>query len=130
MPFELGRSLLALAGVERRLRRRREAREALARAEDCFGGLGARTWLRRVDAERARISGRAPRSGSLTPGEQQIVALVVEGKSNEEDRGRALLFAQHGRIPPPFGLPTLGVRSPRRADRPHAEGRRIRRPVT
>ncbi len=78
---------------------------------DASEGLGARTWLCRVDAERARISGRAPRSGPLTPGEQQIVALVVEGRSNDEIA--AALFCSRSTVESHLRAVyrTLGVRS-------------------
>jgi DNA-binding CsgD family transcriptional regulator len=85
MPLELGRSLLALGGVQRRARRKRTARRTLGQALDIFEGLGARLWAERARRELARIGGRSapPREG-LSGTEAEIVELVVAGRSNKE----------------------------------------------
>jgi DNA-binding CsgD family transcriptional regulator len=84
LPFELGRTLLALGSVERRARRRRDARETLQRALAVFDDLGAALWAGNARAELGRIGGRAPSPGGLTPTEQRVVELVTHGKSNKE----------------------------------------------
>jgi DNA-binding CsgD family transcriptional regulator len=84
LPFELGRTLLALGGTQRRARRRRDARVTLQRALAVFEELGARQWAERAQAELGRIGGRAPSPDGLTPTEQRVAALVSEGKSNKE----------------------------------------------
>jgi DNA-binding CsgD family transcriptional regulator len=83
-PLELGRSLLALGTVQRRLRHRQAARETLSRARDVFDQLGAPIWAERVRAELGRIGGRAPSAGELTPTESRVAELVAEGRSNKE----------------------------------------------
>jgi DNA-binding CsgD family transcriptional regulator len=84
MPFELGRTVLALGSALRRARRRREARETLERALAVFEELGAAAFVTRTRTEISRIGGRAPSPSGLTPTEEQVAALVAEGKSNKE----------------------------------------------
>jgi DNA-binding CsgD family transcriptional regulator len=84
MPLELGRSLLALGGVQRRARRKQAARRTLGQALDIFERLGGRLWAERARRELARIGGRSvPREG-LSGTEAEIVELVVAGRSNKE----------------------------------------------
>ena len=84
MPFEQARTLLALGSVRRRARQRRLARESLQRAQTIFEELGAALWARKAGAELARIGGRAPHPGGLTPAELRIAELVGQGRSNKE----------------------------------------------
>ena len=84
MPLEEARTLLALGSAQRRAQRKREARETLGRALAAFERLGAHAWTERVRAETRRIGGRPPADGGLTPSEQQIAALVAEGRTNRE----------------------------------------------
>jgi DNA-binding CsgD family transcriptional regulator len=83
-PFELGRTLLVRGTIERRDRRKRSARESLERALEIFSELGADLWIDRARGELTRIGGRAASSVSLTPTEERIVRLVVEGATNQE----------------------------------------------
>jgi DNA-binding CsgD family transcriptional regulator len=90
LPLDRGRTLLALGSAQRRAKRRREARATLERAVDLFDEIGAALWAERARAELRRISGRAPTAGALTPAEERVAALVVEGRTNSEVA--ALLF--------------------------------------
>jgi len=83
-PFEHGRTLLALGSTLRRLRRMKNAREALHSALAIFQELGAPLWAEKARAELARIGGRAPTGDELTPTERRIAELVAEGKTNKE----------------------------------------------
>jgi DNA-binding CsgD family transcriptional regulator len=83
-PFETARSWLVLGQIDRRSKRRRVARERLLRARDAFAELGARLWVRRAEEEIARIGGRSPTRGELTPTERRIAELVAGGKTNKE----------------------------------------------
>jgi class 3 adenylate cyclase/DNA-binding CsgD family transcriptional regulator len=83
-PFERGRTLMQYGIALRRARRRREARERLQEALAIFEELGARVFAERAREELARIGGRAPSDGALTPAETQIAALVAQGKSNKQ----------------------------------------------
>ena len=87
-PLERGRTLLALGSTLRRLKRRREAREALTSALEIFDGLGAPLWAEKAASELARIPGRTNATGDLTVTERQVAALVAEGLSNKEVAAR------------------------------------------
>ena len=83
LPLDRGRTLLALGAAQRRLKRRREARETLEQALGIFERIGAALWAERARAELKRISGRAATPGALTPAEERVAALVAEGKTNK-----------------------------------------------
>jgi ATP/maltotriose-dependent transcriptional regulator MalT len=83
-PFERARTMLALGLVRRRARQRRASREALDEAASVFEELATPLWLEKARAELARIGGRAPSRGELTPNELRIAMLVREGKTNKE----------------------------------------------
>lgn len=84
LPFELGRTLFVSGTVERRAKRKKEARETLSRGLEVFEALGAAVWADRTRAELARIGGRAPSSLALTPSEERVAALVASGSTNRE----------------------------------------------
>jgi DNA-binding NarL/FixJ family response regulator len=83
-PFERARTLLVQGAIQRRANRRRAARAALENALAEFSRLGAAIWAERARDELARIGGRAPSSGELTPSERRVAELVVEGRTNRE----------------------------------------------
>jgi DNA-binding CsgD family transcriptional regulator len=84
LPLDRGRTLLALGAAQRRAKRRREARATLDEALAVFEEMGATRWAERARAELKRISGRAATPGALTPAEERVAGLVVEGKTNRE----------------------------------------------
>jgi DNA-binding CsgD family transcriptional regulator len=84
LPFELGRTLLVRGAVQRRDKRKREARDTLTKALEVFDGLGAALWSERTRAELARIGGRAASSLTLTPSEARVAELVAAGGTNRE----------------------------------------------
>jgi DNA-binding CsgD family transcriptional regulator len=84
IPFERARTLLALGSTRRRAKMKRPAREALEQAVAIFEQLGATPWAEKARAELARVGGRAPGSGTLTPTEGRVAELVAEGRSNKE----------------------------------------------
>src|SRR5262249_59691342 len=84
VPFERARTLLVLGSVQRRARRRREARETLGHALELFEGLGAPAFAERARAELGSIGGRPGAAGELTPAERRIAALVAGGRTNKE----------------------------------------------
>jgi DNA-binding CsgD family transcriptional regulator len=84
LPFELGRTLLVRGSVQRRDKRKREARDTLTNALEVFDGLGAALWSERTRAELARIGGRAASSLTLTPTEARVAELVAAGGTNRE----------------------------------------------
>ena len=66
------------SGVEAREATLEEARALF------FRSLGAAAWERRAVEELARIGGRAPATGELTPVERRVVELVAAGSTNRE----------------------------------------------
>ena len=84
MPFEQARTLLVLGATRRRAKMKRAAREALEGSLATFDELGARLWAERARAELARIGGRRPPTGDLTPTERRIAELVAEGRTDKE----------------------------------------------
>ena len=120
--LEKGRALLGLGSARRRLKERRAGREALESARSSFQQIGARLWVERAEAELARIGGRAPSTGALTPVEQRVVELVASGKSNKEAAAALFLSTRtvEGHLSRAYGK--LGVRSrvelARRLDEP------------
>jgi DNA-binding CsgD family transcriptional regulator len=82
--FEHARTLLVLGGVQRRLRKKRAARDTLNAAAVIFNGLGADRWERKALAATARIGGRAPGPADLTLTERQAAGLAARGHTNRE----------------------------------------------
>jgi DNA-binding CsgD family transcriptional regulator len=83
-PLEVARTLLAKGQIERRTKQKAAARRTLQQALEIFENLGAHLWAARARPELARIGGRAPAGGGLTPTEGRIAELVAEGKTNKE----------------------------------------------
>lgn len=82
MPLERARTLLAQGRLQRRLKRKRQARLALDEARELFARQGAATWVARVDDELGRVAvRRAPAELSAT--ELRIAQLAADGLSNQ-----------------------------------------------
>jgi DNA-binding NarL/FixJ family response regulator len=82
MPFELARTLLIRGRLQRRLKRKRDARLSLDEARELFARVGAEGWLARVDEELDRVAvRRAPEGLSAT--ELRIAQLAADGLSNQ-----------------------------------------------
>jgi DNA-binding CsgD family transcriptional regulator len=84
MPFEQARTLLALGVTRRRAKMKHAAREALEESLAAFEELGAPQWAGKARAELARIGGRRPSAGGLTPTERRIAELVAMGRTDKE----------------------------------------------
>jgi DNA-binding NarL/FixJ family response regulator len=83
VPFERARTLLVYGQVQRRLKRKRQARAALEEALAIFARLGAEAWSRRAQAELARVAVRsAPADLSAT--ELKAAQLAAAGLKNRE----------------------------------------------
>ena len=91
-PFERARAMFVLGSVQRRTRRRKDARESLQAAQEIFDGLGARTWSAKAQRLTGRPGGAAKRGGdaNLTPAERRVAQEVAGGATNRE--AAALLF--------------------------------------
>jgi DNA-binding CsgD family transcriptional regulator len=89
LPVERGRTLLAVAKVERRSRHWAAARAALEAAVEVFTEAAARPWRELAVA----ALGSEPGGGgaALTAAEQRLSDLVVQGASNQEAADRLFL---------------------------------------
>ncbi len=94
LPFERARTVLALGVAQRRAKERRAARDTLNAALAEFERFRAAIWAERARAELARIGGRAPSSGELTPVERRIAELVTAGQTNREIAATLFLSAR------------------------------------
>jgi DNA-binding CsgD family transcriptional regulator len=110
-PFERARTLLALGIVLRRGKQKRTARQTLEQAATVFDELGARLWATKTRAELARIGGRPPRTGGLTPTERRVAELVAQGHSNREVAGLLFLSTKTVAAHLTSAYAKLGVRS-------------------
>jgi len=84
VPFERARTLLAYGAMLRGRRQRGRARKLLAEASATFDQLGCSGWAGRAQAELSQLGGRRAQTGTLTPTETRIAALVARGRSNAE----------------------------------------------
>ena len=84
MPFELGRTLLALGETQRRFKQRRAAGASIRAALETFRTLGAPLWATKAEEALARIGARVASPEELTPTEERVAGLVAEGLTNRE----------------------------------------------
>jgi DNA-binding CsgD family transcriptional regulator len=84
VPFERGRTLLALGTLQRRAKQRGAAQASLGAALAGFQALGARLWAEQARSQLAQLGGRPPQDARLTPTETQIAALVAQGRTNRQ----------------------------------------------
>jgi DNA-binding CsgD family transcriptional regulator len=84
--LDRARTLIALAGVERRCRRRAASRAALSEAYDICVAIGATPWADRIrdELDRTGAPARADHSVALTVAEQRVAELVRAGSTNRE----------------------------------------------
>jgi DNA-binding CsgD family transcriptional regulator len=83
-PYERARTLLALGQVQRRVRRKAEARGTLEQALAIFEELGSKLWAREARRELDQLGGRPSQTGALTETEARVAACVAAGRSNAE----------------------------------------------
>lgn len=83
-PLEHARSFLVAGTVLRRIGRRRDAAETLARAQSILSAIGDLPWLARVEEAERRLGGRRGASGALTPTEERVAELAGQGLRNAE----------------------------------------------
>jgi DNA-binding CsgD family transcriptional regulator len=83
-PIVEGQRLIQLGTVERRLRRKANARQTLTAAIALLEPTGADLWAAKARAELDRIGGRATAGEGLSATEQRIVELVSAGRTTRE----------------------------------------------
>jgi DNA-binding CsgD family transcriptional regulator len=83
-PVEHGRSLLALAIVQRRSNQRATARATAKQALDTFAKAQAAAWADQARAELERLDGAAATMNGLTRMETEVAALISAGRTNNE----------------------------------------------
>jgi DNA-binding CsgD family transcriptional regulator len=84
MPIELGRTLLVKGVLERRARRRGDAKKSFEQALEIFEGTGARLWAERARAELDRVGLRRSSGDELTEAERRVAELAATGLTNRE----------------------------------------------
>jgi DNA-binding CsgD family transcriptional regulator len=90
LPFERARAVFDLGQLRRRRREKALARRTLTEALQTFEQLGTPVWAERARAALARIPLRQGATG-LTPTEEKIAWLAVEGLTNREIADRTFL---------------------------------------
>jgi DNA-binding CsgD family transcriptional regulator len=91
IPFESARTRLIQGETLRRMKRRREARDALERARSQFDELGALLWTARADGALARIGGRTASPTELSETERRVADVVALGLTNKETAERLFM---------------------------------------
>jgi DNA-binding NarL/FixJ family response regulator len=84
MPFELARTLLVSGQMQRKAKRKRNARQHLDQALSIFESLPAPTWAARTRAELSRIGLRPPAPLELTATEERVAVLAASGHTNRQ----------------------------------------------
>jgi DNA-binding CsgD family transcriptional regulator len=84
MPLERARTLLVKGIIDRRARRRRQAKESFEKALELFEASGARLWAERARAELARVGLRRSPGNALTEGERSVAALTARGLTRRQ----------------------------------------------
>jgi DNA-binding CsgD family transcriptional regulator len=84
MQFERARTLVVKGVIERRARRRGQAKDSFKHALEIFERIGARLWAERARAELGRLGLRRTSAGELTEGERRVAELAAQGLTNRE----------------------------------------------
>ena len=111
MPFERGRTLLALGRALRRRKQWSAARDALREALALFDQSGAPLWALAARNEVSRAGERNGEPGELTATERHIAELAASGLSNQEVAERAFLTVKGVEANLTRAYRKLGIRS-------------------
>jgi DNA-binding CsgD family transcriptional regulator len=84
IPIDLARTLLAKGEIERRTRRKAQARTSLQAAQAIFERHGARLWAERASTELDSLGLRRVESDELSPAERRVSELAASGSTNRE----------------------------------------------
>jgi DNA-binding CsgD family transcriptional regulator len=91
VPMERGRTLLARGQILRRVRRKRDARDAFLAARRTFEAAGMALWIARADAELERVGLRHGAGEELTETERRIAELAAAGLTNRQIAAEAFV---------------------------------------
>ncbi len=83
-PLEHARTLLAAGAIERRAKRKAQARENLEQARTIFKQLDARLWCERARLELERTGVHRTAGGELSAAERRVADLAASGATNKE----------------------------------------------
>ena len=111
MPFELGRTLLAIGQIRRKDGQKCRAREALAEALAIFERADSPPWATRARAEIGRIGGRVAKPWDLTDSECRVASLAAGGRRNKEIAAELFLSVRTVENALSHSYHKLGVRS-------------------
>jgi DNA-binding CsgD family transcriptional regulator len=111
MPFERGRTLLALGRALRRRKQWSAARERLREALALFVQTGAPLWAQAARQEVGRAGERSGDPDELTATERRIAELAASGLSNQEVAERAFLTIKGVEANLTRAYRKLGIRS-------------------
>jgi DNA-binding CsgD family transcriptional regulator len=111
MPFERGRTLLALGRALRRRKQWSAARDALREALALFDQSGAPLWALAARNEVSRAGERSGEPGELTATERHVAELAASGLSNQEVAERAFLTVKGVEANLTRAYRKLGIRS-------------------
>ncbi len=111
MPFERGRTLLAVGRALRRRKQWSAARDALREALGLFTRTGAALWAEAARTELGRAGERTADPTELTGTERRIAELAASGLSNQEVAERAFLTVKGVEANLTRAYRKLGIRS-------------------
>jgi DNA-binding CsgD family transcriptional regulator len=111
MPFERGRTLLALGRTLRRRKQWSAARERLREAVNIFVRTGAPRWAEAARHEVGRAGERSGDPDELTATERRVAELAALGLSNQEVAERAFLTVKGVEANLTRAYRKLGIRS-------------------
>jgi DNA-binding NarL/FixJ family response regulator len=84
MPFERARTQLVLGQIQRRMRQKDSATNTLTTALAAFESMGTPLWAARARSELSRTDVAHAGTNALTPSEQRVAELAVEGMTNRD----------------------------------------------
>ena len=123
MPFERARTLVVKGSIERRARKRRQAKESFEEALAAFEAMGARLWVERARRELERVGMRQRGPDELTESELRVAELAADGLTNRAVANAAFMSpktveANLARVYRKLGIRSRAELGARMRDRP------------